>query len=329
MGHEQVRRRTIVLLAAGVGAATAWGSAFAAADNPRVGFIGIGTRQSNQHLLAAFRGGLRALGWTDGSITVLDRWAEDQGERLPGIASELIGSPVDILVTIGTSATLATTKATKSLPIIFVGVGDPRVLGVIDSLAHPGGNVTGLSLSSSSLTAKRLSLLRELLPGLRRLAVIIRSEPSLEGTLEDIRSNSRNAGIELVEFEVATGESLNRAFMHLQNDRCEAIYMASGPLGPAKRIQIIQLAAQARLPAIYPFRIFTDDGGLMSYAVDESELFRRAATFGDKILRGARPGDLPVEEPTRFELVINLRTAEALPLTVPPSLLGQADEVIK
>jgi putative tryptophan/tyrosine transport system substrate-binding protein len=323
-----VRRRTIVF-AAGVAAATAWGSAFALADNPRVGFIGTGTRQSNQHLLAAFRDGLRALGRADASITVLDRWAEEQGERLPGIASELIGSGVDILVTIGTLATLATARTTKSLPIIFVGVGDPRVLSVIDSLAHPGGNVTGLSLHSSSLTGKRLSLLRELLSDLRRVAVIIRSEPSLEGTIDDIRSSAQNAGIELVEFEVATGESLKRAFMHLENDRCDAIYMASGPLGPAKRTQIIELAAQARLPAIYPFRIFADNGGLMAYAVDERELFRRAATFVDKILSGAQPRELPVEEPTKFELVINLQSAKALGLTVPPSLLARADEVIE
>jgi putative ABC transport system substrate-binding protein len=147
--------------------------------------------------------------------------------------------------------------------------------------------------------------------------------------MDDIRSSAHNAGIELVEFEVGSGESLKRAFMHLENDRCDAIYMASGPLGPAKRTQIIELAAQARLPAIYPFRIFADNGGLMSYAVDERELFRGAAMFVDKILKGAQPGELPVQEPTKFELVINLQSAKALGLTVPPSLLAQADEVIE
>jgi putative ABC transport system substrate-binding protein len=329
MAHQQVRRRTIVLLAAGVGAATAWGSAFAGADNPRVGFIGIGTRESNQHLLAAFRDGLRALEWTADSITVLDRWAEEQGERLPGIASELIDSRVDILVTIGTLATLATTRTTNSLPIIFVGVGNPHALRLMDSLAHPGGNVTGLSRHSTSLIGERFRLLRELIPGLRRVAVIVRSEPGLEQTLEDIRSNPHRMGIELVEFEVTTGETLKRAFMHLQNDRCGAIYVASGPLGPAKRAQIIEFAAQTHLPAIYSFRIFTDNRGLMSYAADDGDLFRRAATFVDKVLKGAQPGDLPVEEPTKFELVINLQTAKALGLTVPPSLLAQANEVIK
>src|SRR5262249_38023052 len=153
---NRVRRRTFVLLVAG--ATTAWGSAFAGAANPRVGFIGIGTRESNQHLLATFRDGLRALEWTDDSITILDRWAEEQGEQLPSIASDLIGSGVEILVTIGNSATLAVARATKSLPIIFVGVGNPRALGLMDDLAHPGGNATGLSRNSSSLIGERFRL---------------------------------------------------------------------------------------------------------------------------------------------------------------------------
>jgi putative ABC transport system substrate-binding protein len=325
----RMKRRTLFLFAAGVGAATAWDAVLAASDNPRVGFIGIGARQPNQHLLGALRDGLQALGWSEASITLLDRWAEGHGERLPGIASELIGSGVDILVTAGTSATLATTKATTALPIVFVAVGDPRALGIVESLPRPGGNVTGLSLRSSRLIATRLNLLRELLPVLRRLAVIVRNEPGLEQTLQNIRSNAHGMGIDLMEFEVATGATLKRAFMHLQNDRCDAIYVAAGPLGPAKRADIIELAAQAHLPAIYSYRIFADNRGLMSYAVDERELFRRAATIVDKILKGAKPGDLPVEEPTKFELVINLQTAKALGLTVPQSLLQRADEVIE
>jgi len=320
-----MRRRELVAL---LGAATAGASPLAAAGIQRIGLTGLGTRQSNQPLLDALRDGLGALGWSGGSITIVDRWAE-QGERLPDIASELIGSGVDVLVTAGTLATRSATRVTTSLPIVFVGVGDPLTLGVVGTLDHPGGNVTGLSLSSATLTGNRLSLLRELLPGLQRLGVIVRSEPGLERTLEDIRSNAHRMGIELFEFETTTGQALRLAFMHLQNDRCEAIYVASGPLGPAKRTEIIELAAQAHLPAIYPFRIFADNHGLMSYAVDERELFRRAATFVDKILKGAKPGDLPVEEPTKFELVINLQTAKVLGLTVPPSLLYRADEVIE
>jgi ABC-type uncharacterized transport system substrate-binding protein len=205
-----VKRRAFLLLAAGVGAATAWDAALAAHDTPRIGFIGIGMRQSNQHLLDPLRDGLRALGWSDGSLTIVDRWAEDQGERLPSIASELIGSGVDILMTAGTLATLATTRTTNSFPIVFVGVGDPRAQGILDNLAHPGGNVTGLSLHSSSLIGQRFSLLRELLPDLRRLAAIVRNEPGIEQTIQDIRSNAQRMGIELVEFEVTTGETLKR-----------------------------------------------------------------------------------------------------------------------
>jgi putative ABC transport system substrate-binding protein len=324
-----MKRRAFLLFAAGFGVTTASDVTLAAPDNPRIGFIGLGMRQSNQHLLDALRDGLRGLGWTDGSIAILDRWAEDQGERLPSIASELIGSGVDILVTAGTLATLATTKTTNSLPIVFVGVGDPQARGIVDSLAHPVGNATGLSLHSSSLIGERFSLLRELLPGLRRIAAIIRNEPGLEQSLQDIRGNAHQMGIELVVFGVATGETVKRAFMHLPNDRCDAIYVASGPLGPAKRSEIIELAAQVHLPAVYPFRIFTDNRGLMSYAVEEQELFRRAALFVDKILKGSKPGDLPVEEPTKFELVINLKTAKALGLTVPGSILQRADEIIE
>src|SRR5215469_15912149 len=213
-----MKRRAFLSFAAGVGAAMAWNVGLAGPDNPRVGLIGIGTHQSSQDLLDAFRDGLRPLGAGDGSITIVDRWAEGYGERLPSIASELIGSRVDILVTIGTPATLATIRTTTSLPIVFVGVGDPLASGIVDSLAHPGGNVTGLSLRSSGLIDTRLSLLRELLPGFRRLAVIVRNEPGVEQTLQDLRSGADRLGVKTVEFEATTGQSLRLAFMHMRND---------------------------------------------------------------------------------------------------------------
>jgi putative ABC transport system substrate-binding protein len=319
-----MRRRTFVLLAAGL---AAWEPLLAASNNPRIGLIGVGAQQANQRLVDALRDGLRTLGWNDGAMTLIERWAEEHGERLPSIASELISSGVDILITVGSTATLAATRATTSLPIVVVGVGNPLALGVVTSLAHPGGNVTGLTLSSTTLVHRRFSLLRELLPDLRRLAVIVRHEPGLEQTLEDIRSRAGRMGIELVAFETTTGQSLQFAFMHLRNDHCDALYVASGPLGPAKRTEIIDFAAQSHLPGIYSYRIFADNGGLMSYAVDDKDLFRRAATFVDKILKGAKPADLPVEEPTKFELVVNLKTAKALGLTVPQSILAQANEV--
>lgn len=319
-----MRRRTFVLLA---GVAVAWAPVLAA-SNPRIGLIELGAQQTNQRLLDALRDGLRTLGWNDGAMTLVARWAEDGG-RLPSVAKELISSGVDVLITVGSAATLAATRATASVPIIIVGVGDPVALGVVASLAHPGGNVTGLTMTSVALTDRRLSLLRELLPDLRRLAVIVRHEPGVDQTLADIRSGAGPMGIQLVEFETEAGQDLRLAFMHLQNDHCDALYVASGPLGPAKRSEIIDLAAKSRLPAIYAYRIFPDNGGLMSYAVNDKDLFRRAASFVDKILKGAKPADLPVEEPTKFELIVNLKTAKALGLAVPQSILAQANEVIE
>ncbi len=322
-----MRRRNFLLLAAGT--AIAWNPAAAAASTPRIGFIGAGSRVANRSFLTALRGGLRGLGWTDGgNPVILDRWAEKHTVRLPGIAEELIGSAVDILVTAGTLATLAATRATATIPIVMVGVGDPVALGVADSLAQPGGNATGLSLSSTELIARRLQLLQELLPGLHRVAVIVRNDPGLEQKLADIRDSADEMGLEVVELEANSGRALGLAFTRLRNDRCEAIYVASGPLGPAKRAQIIALAADYGLPVIYSFGIFAAAGGLMSFAPDEADLFRRAATFVDTILKGAKPGDLPIQQPTKFELVINLKTATALGLTVPQSVLARADEVI-
>jgi putative ABC transport system substrate-binding protein len=323
-----VRRRHFLLLAASTTLAA--GPALSARKIPRIGFMGLGSRQMNHSLLDAFRNGLDLLGWADNvDLIILDRWAEDRTERLPSIASELIGSGVDILVTAGTPATLAARSATATIPIVLVGVGDPVALGVVNSLARPGGNATGLSLSSSELIVRRLQLLQELIAGLGRVAIISRNDPGLEQRLLDIRINADRIGLKVVEFVATTGRALELAFMWLRSDRCDALYLASGPLGPAKRAQIIRLAAESRIPAIYSFRIFAAAGGLMSFAPDGNDLFRRAATYVDMILNGANPADLPIEQPALFELVINLKTAKALGLTVPQSLLVHADEVIE
>ena len=297
---------------------------------PRIGLIGPGSRDASQSLFDAFRDGLVGFGWTDGgNLAILDRWAEERSERLPGIARELIGSGVDMLVTVGTPATLAARSATATMPLVLVGVGDPVGLGIVNSLARPGGNATGLSLSSVELSVKRLQLLQELIPGLGRVAVIMRNDPGLEQRLLDIRRSANRMGLEVVDFVVTTGRAVELAFMWLRSDRCDAIYLASGPLGPAKRATIIALAAEYRIPAIYSFRVFAAAGGLLSFAADEDDLFRRAALFVDRILKGAIPADLPVEEPTKFGLVINRKTAKALGLLVPQSLLARADEVIE
>jgi putative tryptophan/tyrosine transport system substrate-binding protein len=323
-----VRRRRFLLLAGAT--AIAWYPAAAEVKVPRVGFIQAGSREENQSLLDAFRGNLAALGWTDGgNITVLDRWAEERVEQLPAIVKELVGSDVTILVTAGTPATLAAKHASASTPIILVGVDDPISLGVVESLGRPGGNVTGLSLTSSEVIGERLELLRELVPGLHRLAVIVRNDPGIEQKLQDIRSESQRKGIEALMLEATTGKALELAFARLRADRCEAIYVASGPFGPAKRARLIALAAQSRLPAIYSFRIFPVEGGLMSFAADYGDLFRRAAGFVDRILKGDNPATMPVELPREFDLTVNLKAAKALDLMIPPAMLAAADKVIE
>jgi putative ABC transport system substrate-binding protein len=321
-------RRRFLLLAGAT--AIAWRPAAAEVKVPRVGFIQAGSRQENQGLLDAFRVNLATLGWTDGdNIDVLDRWAEDHTELLPAIVQELINSGVTVLVTAGTPATLAAKRATSNIPIVLVGVDDPVALGVVESLGQPGSNATGLSLTSSEVIAERLALLRELTPGLQRLAVIIRDDPGIEQKLQDIRSEAHRKRITALMLEATTGKALDLAFARLRAERSEALYMASGPLGPAKRTRLIALAADSRLPAIYSFRIFAIEGGLMSFSADHRDLFRRAAGFVDKIIKGAKPATMPVEPPRKFDLTVNLKTAKALGLAIPPSMLTAADEVIE
>ena len=321
-----IRRRFMLLATA---TAMAWTPATAEVKTPRIGFIQTGSRQENQSLLDAFRDGLSARGRTEGDITVLDRWAEDRTEALPAIVKELIGSGAAILVTAGTLATLAAKRATATIPIVMVGVDDPVSVGVVESLGQPGGNVTGLSLTSSEVIAERLALLQELVPGLHRLAVIVRDDPDLDQKLQDIRSEARSKGIETSMLEATTAKALELAFARLRADRSQAIYVASGPLGPVKRARIIALAAQTRVPAMYSFRIFPVEGGLMSFAADYSDLFRRAAGFVDRILKGAKPAEMPVEPPHKFDLTVNLKTAKALGLAIPETFLLRADEVIE
>ena len=322
------RREFITLL--GGATVIAWYPAAAEVKVPRIGFIQVGSRQDSQNLLDAFREKLSALGWTDGgNIAVLGRWAEERTEELPAIVKDLISSGVTVLVTRGTPATLAAKLASATIPIVVVGVDDPVSLGVVDSLGRPGGNVTGLSLTSSEVIGERLDLLRELVPGLRRLAVIVRDDPGIEQKLQDIRSEAQRKGIAALMLEATTGKALELAFARLRADRSEALYVASGPLGPSKRARIIALAAESRLPAIYSFRIFATEGGLMSFGADHRDLFRRAAGFVDRILKGAMPAAMPVEPPRKFNLTVNLKTAKALSLTIPPAMLAAADEVIE
>ena len=321
-----MNRRELLLLPA---AAIARNPALAAVETPRIGFVEVGSRQENRSLLDAFRETLSALGWTDGSnIAIAERSAGERTEQLPGIIEKLIASGVAVLVTVGSPATLAAAHASAATPIVVLGVDDPVGLGVVESLEQPGGNITGFSLSSTELIAQRLRLLQELVPGLRRLAVIVRADPGLEQKLQDIRRNAAEIGIEPLMLEAATGTALRLTFARLRVERSEALYVASGPLGPVKRAQLIALAFEARLPAIYSFRVFPLEGGLMSFSADYGDLFRRAAGYVAKILTGTKPADLPIEPPRKFALTINLKTAGALGLEIPSAILARADEVI-
>jgi len=322
-----MKRRDLLLLPAA--AAIACNPALAAVETPRIGFVQVGSRQESRSLLDAFRETLSALGWTDGAnIAIVERSAGEHTEQLPGIIEKLIASGVAVLVTVGSPATLAAARASAATPIVLVGVDDPVGLGVVESLEQPGGNITGFSLTSTEVIAQRLRLLQELVPGLRRFAVIVRADPGLEQKLQDIRRNAAEIGIEPLMLEAATGTALRLTFARLRAERSEALYVVSGPLGPVKRAQLIALAFEARLPAIYSFRVFPLEGGLMSFSADYGDLFRRAAGSVAKILAGTKPADLPIEPPRKFDLTINLKTAGALGLEIPSAILARADEVI-
>lgn len=321
-----VGRRGFLLLAAScaLGPRPAW----SARRIPRIGLLGPSSRFEGQALLTALSNGLGHLGWVEGhDIVILDRWAEGHLPRLSGLAAELTAAGVDLLVTAGTPATLAARGTSASLPIVMVGVEYPtaRLLG---DVVRSGINVTGLSLGSPELTDARLRILRQLTPGLDRIAVILRDEPGVDVALDEIRRDARRLDLGVTELVISSGQTIERAFLWMRTNHCRALYFASGPLGPAKRAQVIALAAAARIPVVYPFHIFAAEGGLVSVSADEKELFCRAAGFVDQVLNGARPADLPIAQPARFELVINLAAARSINVGIPQGLLTRADSVI-
>jgi len=274
---------------------------------------------------------LRELGWIEGRTVAIEyRWAEGRSERFADIASEFVRLKVDVIVTQG-SAMLFTKQATSVIPLVFAGANDPVGTGLVASLARPGGNVTGLSLQQFDLAGKRLELLREIVPQLRRLAVLFNagntgSQAALE--VREVRTAAAKLGVDVITAEFRRGDDIEAAFEGLK-DRIEALYVIGDPLVTANRTRITTLALRGRLPTVYPNRENVEAGGLMSYGPTFADLYRRAGDYVDKILRGAKPADLPVEQPIKFDLIINLTTAKALGLTVPQTLLASADEVIE
>jgi putative ABC transport system substrate-binding protein len=304
-----------------------------AAKIARIGFLATNLA-ATPHLPEAFLQGLRDLGYVEGRNVVIEyRDAEGKPERLPALAAELVALKVDVIVTGGTPQALAAKQATRTLPIVFASAPDPVESGLVTSLARPGGNVTGLSALAQELVGKRLEQLKHAVPGVSRVAVLWQpgafGERTERDMLKEAEVAARALGVRLHFVEARGPEDFDRAFSEMTRARAGALAVSSGSMFIIERRRLVDLAAKNRLPALYPTRESVDAGGLMSYGPNLADAFRRAATYVDKILKGAKPGDLPVEQPTKFELVINLKTAKALGLTIPPSLLGRADQVIQ
>ena len=300
----------------------------------RIGYLASNLAAS-PHAPEAFRQGLRDLGYVEGRTIVIEyRDAEGKLERFPALAAELVALKVDVIVAGGgTPAALAAKQVTRTLPIVFAVVGDPVGSGLVTSLARPGGNLTGLSNVAAELVGKRLEQLRHAVPGVSRVAALWQPGNFPARTEEDMvkeaEVTARAMGVRLQFVEARGPEDFDRAFSDMIRARAGALTVLTSSMFFSERRRLADLVAKNRLPAVYPLREFVDAGGLMSYGADVADLFRRAATYVDKILKGAKPADLPVEQPTKFELVINLKTAKALGLTIPPSLLQRADQVIE
>jgi putative ABC transport system substrate-binding protein len=325
----RTRRQFITLLGS---AAAVWPLAARAQQTgkvPTIGFLGANP-SIESHRVAAFVQRLRELAWIDGrNLAIEYRWAEGRNERYAENAAELVRLKVDVIVTVGTPPTLAAKQATAVIPIVFAAAGDPVGTGLVASLARPGGNVTGLSTQTAETASKRLELLREIVPGLSRLAIMCNvGNPISLLELGEAQAAARALGLEVTTSELRRAEDISPAFDALKG-RADALYVCTDPLVNTHRIRINTLALAARLPTIYLFREYVEAGGLMSYGANVPDLFRRAADYVDKILRGGKPADIPVEQATKFDLIINLTTAKALDRLIPESFLVRADEVIE
>jgi putative ABC transport system substrate-binding protein len=326
------RRDFIGTLAGGLLTAPLAAEAQQAAKLPRIGFLGDSRATGPRR--EAFLQGLRDLGYVEGRNLVIEyRYAEGKPERFPALAAELVALKVDVIVAQNTLVALAAKQATRTLPIVFAAAADPVTSGLVTSLARPGGNVTGMSALIPELVGKCLEQLKQVVPGVSRVAVLWQPGALGERTEKDILKEAevaaRALGVRPQFVEARAPADFDRAFADMTRARAGALTVWSTPMFVNERRRLVDLAAKSRLPAVYAQRDFVDAGGLMSYGPNGPDLFRRAATYVDKILKGAKPADLPVEQPTKFELVINLKTAKALGLTIPPPLLARADEVIQ
>ncbi len=325
------RRKFITLLG---GAVAAWPLAARAqqAAKPRtIGFMSANALSAISNGVNAFVQRLRELGWIEGrNIATEYRWADGRFERLAGFAADFVRQKVDIIVAEGTVAVLAAKQTTATIPIVFPVAGDPIGNKLVASLARPGGNVTGLSIQAADLAPKRLGLFREIVPSLTRLAIManVGSPNTVLEVVGEVQATVRMLGLEATAVEVRRAADIAPAFEALKG-RADALYVAPDPLVLSNRVRINALALGLRLPTMYAYRNYVETGGLMSYGTNLTDLFRRTGDFVDRILRGAKPSELPIEQPTKFDLVVNLTTAKALGLTIPESFLLRADEVIE
>jgi putative ABC transport system substrate-binding protein len=324
-----MRRRELILGLGGAAAVPFMVGAQQTSKPPTIGFLGAATPLAWGPYTAAFEARMRELGWVEGSTVDIEyRWAEGRPDRYAAIAAEFVRRKVDVIVTSGTAAG-AVKSATSSIPIVFAVAVEPLSSGLVANLARPGGNLTGLSSQTGDLGGKRLDLLRELVPGMRRLGILGNAGYSAAvNEMGKVAAAARAVGLEVTMLEVRQAADFAPAFDAVKN-RVDALYVSSESLISANRFRVIIHTLVMRLPTIYGEKFHVEAGGLISYGANQPDLFRRSAEYVDRILRGARPGDLPVEQPTKFDLAINLITAKAIGLTVPPSLLARADEVIE
>ena len=329
-----MRRREFITLLGGATVARPLSVGAQLPAMPVIGYLGIGSPDTEVSL-AAFRQGLSEAGYTEGqSVTIHYRWAEGNPERFPALAAELVMLKVHVIVTAGgTLAAIAAKRATATIPIVFTAVGDPVEEGLVANLARPGGNVTGFSVTLPDLIGKFLELIKEAVPGASRVALLLKPDAmpdrAREARLKQADASARALAVKLLVFEAREREDFSAVFSDMSKARADALVVWPTPLFQLERRRLSDLAAEHRLPAVFPFKNYVEAGGLMSYGPNPPDLSRRAAIYIGKILKGTKPSDLPVEQPTKFELVINLKTAKALGIVAPPSLLARADEVIE
>jgi putative tryptophan/tyrosine transport system substrate-binding protein len=327
-----MQRREFITLLSGIVAA--WPLAARAqqpAKIPRIGFLGNSTATMEANLIGPLRDGLRELGYEEGRNVIIEfRWADGKYDQFPALVAELLAAKVDVIITAGTPATLAIKKATSTVPLVFIAVGDPVGTGVVPNLGRPGGNITGLSSIAPDLEGKRLELLREVVPKLSHVAFFLNPANAFHtASMRQARVAAQSLGIKLQPMEVNKSEQLDGAFASIVKEKPDALLILADRVFLHNRKRMMEFAIQQRLPSVNAYRELVEAGGLISYGPSYEDMHRRAAVYVDKILKGTKPADLPIEQPTKFTLLINLKTAKTLGLTVPPTLVARADELIE